>query len=210
MVITDLPRRMKLADFVKNRHWDGVLEGEIGKFYKALHTAVYSHDGQKRLGGWNYYEHLLVVADALNRLGFDIEVQIAGLLHDVIEDCDLSLEKIRAEFGDKVADMVQSLSKDKNDPEDYWEKLYTGTKFHFQIIFIKMVDRWHNLVTVYAFRDVPRQIRYLEETIGPLNDVLARLRPHIPESHMADYDELTVKIYTLAQVKLARIRQKIA
>lgn len=210
MVIADLPKRMKLDDFVKNRHWDGVLEDEVGKFYKALHTAVYRHDGQKRLGGWNYYEHLLVVADALNSLGFDIEVQNAGLLHDVIEDCDINLETIRTEFGERVADLVQSLSKNKNAPESYWEQLYLGTKLHFQTIFIKMVDRWHNLVTVYSFRDVARQIRYLEETTGPLNDVFARCRPLIPKSHLADFDELTVKIFTLAQSRLARIRRKIA
>lgn len=210
MNVADMPARMSLDDFVRNRHWVGVSEVEIGSFFRALHTAVSKHHTQKRVSGGNYYEHLLVTADILNRLGFDIEVQKAGLLHDVMEDCNMSFEELRIYFGIRVADMVQALSKNKEDPEGYWDQLYLGTKLHFETIFVKMVERWHNLVTAYAFRDLDRRIRFLEETVGPLSDILMRCRPLIPASHLVDYDELTVKIYSLAQEKLTRTRRKIS
>ncbi|MCL5407261.1 MAG: HD domain-containing protein [Patescibacteria group bacterium] len=211
MNVADMPKRMSLDDFVRNRHWVGVSEVEIGSFFRALHTAVNKHHTQKRISGGNYYEHLLVTADILNRLGFDIEVQKAGLLHDVMEDCGMSFEELRRYFGVRVADMVHANSKDKQNPKGYWEQLYLGTELHFETIFIKMVDRWHNLVTVYSLRDLNRRIRFLEETVGPFSDTLTRCRPLIiPTLHLADYDELTVKIYSLAQEKLIRTKRKLS
>lgn len=210
MNVSDMPKRMSLDDFVKNRHWIGISEVEIGSFFRALHTAVSKHHTQKRVGGGNYYEHLLVTADVLSRLNFDIEVQKAGLLHDAMEDCGMNFEELRKYFGIRVADLVHALSKNKDDPDGYWDQLYLGTKLHFETIFVKMVERWHNLVTVYAFRDLDRRIRFLEETVGPFSDVIARCRPLIPDSYLADYDELTVKIYSLAQDRLIKTRRKLS
>ena len=208
MNISRMPQRMSLEYFIRNRHWDGVSGVEIGLFYKALHTAINCHKNQKRESGGEYYEHVLVVADISRCLNFNTEIQIVGLLHDVMEDSNISYEEVRKHFGLKVADIVQLISK--NNESDYWEQLYLGAQIHFELIFIKMIDRWHNLTTVYGFRDLRRQIKYLEETLGPFNDLLAHCQSLIPESHLADYDELWTTIYHLAQRRLQRTRKKLS
>lgn len=208
MNVFEVPKRMSLEAFVINRRLSGISEAEIGSLFKALCTAINQHHTQKRISGGEYYEHLLVTADILDQLGFSIEIQIAGLLHDVMEDCGMSFEQIERFFGIKVAQIVQALSKDNANPDGYWDQLYLGTGLYFETLFIKMVERWHNLVTVYAFRNLERQIRFLEETTGPLCETLTRCRQLIPESYLSRYDELMVKIYTLANEKLVKARRK--
>ncbi len=211
MVIVEMPQRMKLGDFIRNHHWDDVSVVETGLFFVALHTAVCRHWNQKRDDGeTEYYEHLLVVADSLHRLGFDIEVQIAGLLHDVMEDCSMSREEIKKTFGIRIADIVASLSEDKDGPDSYLDQLFEGTKMHFEVIIVKLVDRWHNLVTIYGFRNQARQIRYLEETIGPLYDLFCRCRKLIPEKHLFDYNQLVSTVFSLASSTLDQIGKKTA
>lgn len=206
MVISNLVKRMSLEKFINNRHWDNISCVEMGLFFRALHTAIYRHNGQKRVSGGNYHEHLLVVADALYRMDFDIEIQVSALLHDVREDSDILYEELRKHFGVKVADIVSYLTK--NELDDYWLQLEAGTSRHYETIFVKMVDRWHNLETVYGFRDRARQIRFLKETLGEFAETVHNCRDYVPEERLADYDELTTKIHTLATSQLRRVAGK--
>lgn len=69
--------------------------------------AAKAHEGQKRkYTGEPYIVHPKAVAQLLTEAGLDDEVVAAGLMHDVVEDCDVTLEEIRAEFGDRVARLV--------------------------------------------------------------------------------------------------------
>ncbi|MFA6493324.1 MAG: hypothetical protein WCV58_04255, partial [Patescibacteria group bacterium] len=128
--------------------------------------------------------------------------------HDVMDDCGMSYTEIRKTFGVKIADMVESLSKVEG--EDYFELLFSGTKLNFQTVFIRIADRGHNLATIYGIRSQARQVRYLEETIGPLRETFLKCRQLIPEDYLVCYDELVDKIDQLAKERLAEIHQKIA
>ena len=77
---------------------------------KAYQMASYLHKDQRRKDGQLYISHPVEVALMLAKLGFDENVVSAALLHDVVEDCNCSLETITKEFNIKVAEMVDCVS----------------------------------------------------------------------------------------------------
>ena len=107
-------------------------------FFKALQLAIIQHDGQRDRSDRPYILHPVTVASYL-----DNETdQIVGLLHDTVEDTDLSVDIIRQEFGDEIADAVDILTHDKNVPyEDYIEKITTNPI----AVRVKLADLKHNM-----------------------------------------------------------------
>ena len=88
---------------------------------RALRWAATCHHGQARKGsGVPYVQHVAAVAMILDRLGYGEDVVVAGLLHDVVEDCDVTLDDVRDRFGMEVAALVAHGSEVKLDA--------TGTK----------------------------------------------------------------------------------
>lgn len=83
---------------------------------KALETASAAHEGQVRngSGGLPYIEHPKMVAERLAAAGYGDEVLAAGLLHDVVEDSDLTVEELRERFGGTVAELVETLTDDES------------------------------------------------------------------------------------------------
>jgi (p)ppGpp synthase/HD superfamily hydrolase len=83
---------------------------------RALATATAAHAGQIRNGssGLPYIEHPRMVAATLAARGYSEETLAAALLHDVVEDSDTTVEDLRADFGDTVADLVAALSDDES------------------------------------------------------------------------------------------------
>jgi len=83
---------------------------------RALAKAAEKHAGQVRngSGGLPYIEHPRMVAATLAARGYSDEVLAAALLHDVVEDSDTTVEEVRAEFGDAIADLVDALSDDES------------------------------------------------------------------------------------------------
>ena len=87
-------------------------------FERALRMAAVAHRGQSRKGeDVPYIEHPMAVALILDRSGFDEEIQISGLLHDVVEDTEVTLDQIRSAFGDRVAGIVADCSEVKLDAD---------------------------------------------------------------------------------------------
>jgi hypothetical protein len=81
---------------------------------KAMKFAIASHEGQYRKGGYvPMVSHPIRVADTLKRFGFSVETVIAGFLHDVVEDTDVTLDDIEKEFGAEVRRIVAGNTEDK-------------------------------------------------------------------------------------------------
>jgi len=81
---------------------------------KAFQRAEAAHAGQKRKSGEPYFIHPIAVAQILAEMKLDAESVAAGLLHDVVEDCDITVSELRQEFGKGVATIVDGVSKLKN------------------------------------------------------------------------------------------------
>ncbi len=84
---------------------------ELIRVRQAYDLADQLHRGQKRSSGEDYITHPLAVADILADLNADADTIIAGLLHDVVEDCDYSPQKIEEQFGTRVMKLVMGVTK---------------------------------------------------------------------------------------------------
>lgn len=111
-------------------------------FEEALIYAAEKHKEQKRKDGSPYIWHPLKVAEMLKEAGYDTTVQIEGLLHDVVEDTDTSIEEIRSEFGEEIAECVDLLTKKPDvDENNYICAILENP----QAKAVKNCDRLHNL-----------------------------------------------------------------
>lgn len=140
-----------------------------------------AHAGQKRKTGEEYIYHSLATAQTLADMRLSPEIIIAGLLHDVPEDTKRTLEDIRHEFGDDVANMVDGITKlgtiKYRGIERYIENLrrmFVAMASDLRVVLIKFADRLHNLTTLYA---LPRakQLRIASEVLEIYAPIANRL-----------------------------------
>jgi (p)ppGpp synthase/HD superfamily hydrolase len=124
---------------------------------RALRWAATSHQGQaRRASGVPYFEHVVAVAMALDRLGFDEPVVIAGLLHDVVEDTEATFDDVRARFGPAVAELVAHCSEVKNDAEGRKRPWIDRKRDHLAALAgapvearaVVLADKLHNLLSI--------------------------------------------------------------
>ncbi len=131
-------------------------EEEIANVKRAYELAAKVHEGQKRLSGEPYIMHPLSVALILARLGMDDASIIAAMLHDTVEDTDLTNDEIKKEFGDTVAELVDGVTKIGRVPLQTKEeqqaenirKMLIAMSRDIRVIIIKLADRLHNMRTL--------------------------------------------------------------
>ncbi len=139
---------------------------------KAYNYAKEHHGDQKRRSGEPYIIHPINVAYILAGVGLDEATICAALLHDVVEDTNVTDEDLRRDFGEEVADMVAGVTKlgnmmfssvEEQQVEDY-RKMFLAMGKDIRVIIIKLADRLHNMRTLkYLKRD--RQIANAKETM---------------------------------------------
>ena len=139
---------------------------------KAYNLANEKHKDQKRSSGEPYIIHPLNVAYILADIGLDESTISAALLHDVVEDTDVTDEQLRKEFGNEIADMVAGVTKlsniqfasvEEQQAEDY-RKMFLAMGKDIRVILIKLADRLHNMRTLKFLRR-DRQIANAKETM---------------------------------------------
>lgn len=131
-------------------------DAEINMVLQAYKYAEYLHKGQLRQSGEEYIIHPLNVAYILAEMNADYETICAGLLHDTLEDTNISKEEIAEIFGDEVAKLVDGVTKiskmNFSSKEEHnmanTRKIITGITEDVRIIIIKLADRLHNMRTL--------------------------------------------------------------
>jgi GTP pyrophosphokinase len=130
--------------------------GDIDLISKAYEYANEFHKDKKRASGELFIQHPLNTAYILAQLKLDISSIAAALLHDVVEDADVSIEKIKQNFGEEIANLVDGVTKisklkyqDKEqvDNESIRKMLLASTK-DIRVIIIKLADKLHNMRTI--------------------------------------------------------------
>lgn len=132
------------------------------KLVKSFNIAFKAHKNQKRDGGRPYIEHPVAVVKILtDEFGVtDIDTLCAAVLHDVVEDSNISYEQLLDELGLKVELMVKILTKTGLTKEVYYNNLYQASE---GVRLIKLADRLHNIRGMETW-DEKRKAKYIEET----------------------------------------------
>ena len=158
---------------------------QIKKIEKAFLTAKKAHSGQKRKSGENYITHPLDAANYLADYNLDHETIMAAILHDVIEDTDISLEDLGKKFGKTVAELVDGVSKldkinfDSKEEADAAniQKMILAMSNDIRVLLIKLADRRHNLSTIKVL-DRKKAKRIAKETLEIYAPLALRLGIH--------------------------------
>ena len=164
----------------------------------AIEVAKQAHEGQTRKTGEPYIVHPLAVKKILEDWGMDEDTVIAGVLHDTVEDTDLTLDDIKKEFGPSVAflvDGVTKLSTARNGMRDI-DTYLPATKDNFlrlmialgddiRVLIIKLADRLHNLRTLSALPP-DKQKKIAKETLEVFAPLADRLNMGILRVELAD------------------------
>ena len=167
---------------------------------KAIKIATKAHEGQKRKSGDDYIVHPLAVMKILEDWKMDEDTVIAGVLHDTVEDTNLTLDEIKNEFGESVAFLVDGVTKlgkvregmkdiDTYLPQtkDNLLRLLVATGADIRVLIIKLADRLHNLRTLSALT-ADKQKKIAKESLevfAPLADRLNMGRLRVEMSDIA-------------------------
>ena len=147
-------------------------EKELETLDKAFLLAKQHHSGQKRSSGEPYIIHPIAVAKIVLDYGMDCPSVTAAILHDTVEDTDLTLDEIKAEFGEETASLVDGLTKlgkvplDIKDKEEQQaenvRKMLLAMSEDIRVIIIKLADRLHNIRTLNFVAPQKRRDKALE------------------------------------------------
>lgn len=145
-------------------------EVDIAALEGAYIVARDAHEGQLRKSGEAYITHPVAVTEILAGLGMDQPTLIASLLHDTVEDTGYSLESLRADFGDEVAQLVDGVTKlDKltygpSAEAETLRKMVVAMSKDIRVLVIKLADRLHNART-WGFVNPESASRKARETL---------------------------------------------
>lgn len=148
----------------------------------AYQYAQNKHQGQFRKSGEPYFVHLQNVAYILTTLKVGPQTICAGLLHDIVEDCDVTKDELAAEFDEEIATLVEAVTKIGNiqfkDQKEYQaanhRKIFIAMAKDIRVIIVKLVDRLHNMRTLEYMRE-DKQKRIAQETLDVYAPIAHRL-----------------------------------
>jgi len=176
-----------VAEAHRAHHPDARLE----PLRRAYVLAESSHRGQMRKSGEPYITHPLAVTLILAELGAETTTLTASLLHDTVEDTDVTLDQVREEFGDEVCYLVDGVTKlEKVDygaaaePETF-RKMLVATGNDVRVMSIKLADRLHNMRTLGVMRP-EKQARIAKVTRDVLIPLAERLGVQALKTELED------------------------
>lgn len=181
--IEELVERIKAVD----KQYD------VDKIMQAYRLADEAHKGQLRSSGDPYISHPLAVASILVDYCMDTDTIVSALLHDVVEDTEITLEEIKKKFGDDVALMVDGVTKiglvplntKEEQQAENIRKILMAMSKDIRVIIIKLADRLHNMRTLDA-RPPHKQRKTSLETMNFYAPIAHRLGMSDVKEEMED------------------------
>ncbi|MCX6754690.1 MAG: RelA/SpoT family protein [Candidatus Nomurabacteria bacterium] len=161
-----IPTIDKILSFIPN-----ITEKDKALIEKAYNFAKKAHEGQLRKNGDPYFIHVVSTAQNLADLGMSPTVIAAGLLHDVIEDTNITEDELKKEFGEEIANLVEGVTKlgmvrykgiERN--VENLRKFFISVAKDLRVLVIKLADRLHNIETLENVRP-DKQKRIALETL---------------------------------------------
>lgn len=215
-----------LVERVKAYH-PGLNEARLADAYE---FAKLHHGEQLRASGDPYYSHPVAVAELLVQVRLDETTIIAGLLHDVVEDTDVSLAEIRTRFGDDAAELVDGVTKltrleyrsEETKQAENFQKFILAMVNDVRVLLVKLADRLHNMRTIRHLKKPEKRQRIARETMEIYAPLARRVGLYHVASELEDLafeqlnpqarEAMTLRLKQLEaenEVDLKRIRQDI-
>jgi len=181
-------RLLDVSDILKHIPPGERADGARALIERAYAVAERAHAGQIRKSGEAYIQHPLAVAFLLANVGMDPDTVAAGLLHDVVEDSDIDLERLKQEFGSGVASLVDGVTKleqidrfsqmseglrDARESESL-RKMFIAMAEDIRVVIIKLADRLHNTRTLDPLPEERRRA-FARETLEIFAPLASRL-----------------------------------
>jgi GTP pyrophosphokinase len=168
-------------------------KGDKKMIRRALELALESHQDMRRKSGEPYIYHPIAVAQiAAEEIGLGTTSIVCALLHDVVEDTDITLEDVEREFGKKVAKIIDGLTKisgvfDYNSSlqAENFRKMLLTLADDVRVILIKLADRLHNMRTM-EFMPREKQLKIASETVYLYAPLAHRLGLYAMKSELED------------------------
>ncbi len=172
---------------------------------RAFRFAAAAHEGQLRRSGEDFIHHPYAVARICAELRQDDETIAAALLHDVVEDTEVTLDGVRSEFGDEVGRLVDGVTKltrvhfqsrEQAQAENYRKMVLAMAEDH-RVIVIKLADRLHNLRTI-EYLGKQKQVQKAREALEVYAPLAHRLGIHTMKWQLEDlaFEALHPRKYT--------------
>jgi len=150
---------------------DNPSEKDVVLVQKAYDFAKKAHEGELRLSGDPYFNHLFATAKNIAELGMRAETVAAGFLHDCMEDGKATAEEIKKEFGEGILSLVEGVTKlgkiryqGTTRYNENLRKLFMAMSQDIRVLIIKLCDRLHNIQTL-QYVPKEKQIRIAKETL---------------------------------------------
>ncbi len=177
--------------------------------WRTFHFAAGAHEGQQRRSGEDFIIHPLGAAKVLAGLRLDEATIAAALLHDVVEDTPVTIDDVRTEFGDEVAQLVEGVTKltriqfqsrEHAEAENY-RKMIVAMAEDVRVILIKLADRLHNMRTI-EYLGKQKQVQKAKEVLEVYAPLAHRLGIHAIKWELEDLSFQTLHPRKYEEIKV--------
>lgn len=185
---------------------------------KAYIFAMEAHSNQKRASGSPYFYHPAEVARILAELRLDVPTVVTGLLHDVLEDTNVTFEELEEIFGSEVAFLVDGVTKlskvnytsSQTHHAENFRKFLIATSHDLRVLMVKLVDRLHNMRTLNYIPSLEKRKRIALETLEIYAPLAERIGMNVIKDEIEDIAFYTLhpSEYGTINMKLEQIRNK--
>ncbi|WPX99143.1 Putative SpoT-like (p)ppGpp synthetase domain protein [Candidatus Megaera polyxenophila] len=156
---------IRLIDKLKSLDTKNLLDFNL--INKAISWARKYHGDQKRKSGEPYYSHPLEVAYMISEYKLKTDVIAASILHDIVEDTEVTVEMIQGTFGQRIAEMVDRLTRDRPDGTKLTVGQVLNNAYQLkdkEVLIIKLFDRLHNIQTIGSM-NIEKMEKITNETL---------------------------------------------
>jgi len=165
-------------------------EADEGLINRAYVFAMKAHGGQKRASGDPYFSHPVEVAYKLTQYKLDTASIVTALLHDTVEDTEVTLEDVETSFGKEIRNLVDGVTKlsrlegksDNLNQAENFRKLLIAMSEDLRVLLVKLADRLHNMETLKYIKNPEKRQRIARETV----EIYAALAERIGMRNLKD------------------------
>ncbi|AZL15364.1 RelA/SpoT family protein [Rickettsiales endosymbiont of Stachyamoeba lipophora] len=161
---------------------------------KACEFTIIHHGVQLRDSGEPYYSHPFAVAKIIAEMRLDHASVLTALLHDTIEDTQVTLESLKREFGDNIAKLVDGVTKltkieyqsENVRQAENLRKLLVAMSEDIRVLLVKLADRVHNMRTLHHIKSLEKRKRIAKETLEIFAPLAERIGAHKVKTELQD------------------------